>query len=258
MTRALPATIVNPLIRRLNVLRGTRGAEDETLGHVRFKAQAVRKTDPAAYLAIMGMLAALEGDVDGLRSVATELNERFPYERQDHFNVIWSFMAVPLRADAEGHMDQLLSRLDIVDPEFLGECLLLLVLNGSFSAAEATLERFSRIDPSSDPGLLSVVVFIERLAKLEVAEQDYREFIDECLDSLRKQGWSHPIPVISMPFDMDEYPAVIVEFAVDDSPEAAVSASDQLLDDLIAAENSLLLAGKITTGVKVQRASNDA
>lgn len=255
MRNAQAASKAVPLIDRLNQLRVRRVDSIQTeLDQVRFQAQGLKRVNPAAYLAISSMIAAIEDDGDAVRDLAEQLEAEFPFEIGSHINVLRSLLTVADRAQIKLQVARLAERID--DPRLAGVVAYSLLAAGEMSAALATIQSFDRLPGTSS--LAQTFSVANSLLQAGIDDETLAGYIDRANEHFLREGWCRPIMSMHVPLRArEDGPKAIARFVVDAAPEEVLATEDALMDAFIAARDPLFCNGIVVSAV-VNFPSDDA
>ena len=242
MPVASPAYIAGPLTDRLNTLRVQRGSRiGLELDQIKFKALGLRNSDRASFLAVSGMIAALEQNSDDLLRSSRELEASYPERVGCPINVLRSLMALRLTDEASELAMRIVDRVnDVEDANVVAHCL---VLTGSVGAARDVaaqfIQAYGNMDIAPVVELRSTLAMTEEFLASGFKDEDMRACFACARDSLLRQGWETPTLDLSAPLsDVSEGPVAICRFivAVDESDDL-IAVEEAVMDDLIAAND---------------------
>lgn len=248
------ASVAGPLTDRLNALRVQRGSRlGIELDQVRFVAQGLRNSDRPQFLAVSGMIAALEQKPEDLRAISNELEASYADRVGCQLNVLRSYIALRLHTEGREFAERVADRVsNVKDASVVAGCLL---HTGAIQSARDTaahfVARFGKLDLGAVDDLRGVQTMAESFLEAGISDSDLRGFLDCALDSLDKQGWQTPTLQLNMPCgDRDDGPVAIARFSVGaDDVEEILDVEDELMDDLIASNDRIFRDAAVVVAV---------
>ncbi|MFC3717111.1 hypothetical protein ACFONC_13200 [Luteimonas soli] len=253
MAAGVPATIASSLIDRLNSLRAKHvDARGNELDQIRFSVRGLKKARYESYLSVSSMIAALAGDVDEVRTIASELQAK-NYEFTDMLNVLISLSTTRCKAETVEIAKDLIQHVEtLADATFITDCVL---ASGAFDSVHDVAAIHAE-QHGLELAEYEDVRVVDGLRRQEVDELQYDGFLTASRNALSSLGWP-TAPVLIGESMLEDEAVPVARFLIDSEADVALDVEDAFMDELIRSNDPIFTKGKMVCSISIGGAWDD-
>lgn len=248
MAHAKPKLVTNDLIDKLNELQmNPISSREDGLGHVEFRARGLKSTDPAGFLSVTAMVAALRGCADELVALTAELRDRHSDQESYQLNSVKSLAMLNLTDEALGVAEPLMaSTNDLAILNMAGDALN--VCGAIEECHRWTADAVSRWDV--DPSVCSSWAVANSLLAAEVTNESFTAYLRSAQRSLRELGYEAPV-LLECPRRQLDGPdvAVMARYVLGAPVDELLDLDDRFLDLMVESNDPIFMNGVLACGI---------